>query len=250
MMNPDKIGGIGASEIGKLFTRDGINSKTAQSLILEKVEEMINGYRRELTTVAMQHGLFNEEEAFHHVVKPLFPSSRLRSDETIFIKDHLWATPDITDEDQQCVIDIKCPYTISSFFKNISNVPKTYIAQIQCQMLATGYDKGVLCYYLTSNKIDEYGNKIEYNIPIEDRFELINVPCEVGIQDEIMGRHEQFLEKRNLLHDMIKDVPMINDMDFFYLNKEKKVTRLKDKSNVYAWDGKIIKNQNVFYVAE
>ena len=65
-----------------------------------------------------------------------------------------------------------------------------------------------------------------------------------------MGRHEQFLEKRNLLHEMIKDVPVINDLDFFYLNKEKKVTRLKDKSNVYTWEGKIVKNQNIFYVAE
>ena len=38
-MNKDKLGGIGASEIGALFVRDGIKSKSAQSLAFKKAKE-------------------------------------------------------------------------------------------------------------------------------------------------------------------------------------------------------------------
>ena len=74
----DKIGGIGASEIGKLFTRQGLKAKTAQTLAFEKAEELINGYRKDFTTVAMQHGIFNEDEAYNLVIKPVFEKKPLQ----------------------------------------------------------------------------------------------------------------------------------------------------------------------------
>jgi hypothetical protein len=246
----EKLGGIGASEIGKLFTRDGVKAKTAQTLILEKVEELINGERKEITTIAMQHGIFNEEEAFYNVVQPIYPNANYRSSESIWIKDELWATPDVTDESESLTIDIKCPYTIASFFKNVEKLPNNYIAQAQCQLLATGHERSEICVYLTSNAIDKYGNKVEYDIDINDRHVFIPIQPEKVFQEEIINRYSEFIEKRKILHEMLIDVPVLDDIDFFNVHKTHKVTRLKDKSNLFTWEDKIVKNQGTFYVIE
>jgi len=247
----EKLGGIGASEIGKLFTGQGMKARTAHTCILEKAEELVYGSRREITTIAMQHGIFNEEEAYHKVVKPLFPDAIHRNDESIFIKDELWATPDVTDDVEGITIDIKCPYSVMSYFKNITKVPKTYEAQMQCQMLATKHTQGYLCFYLTSTAIDEFGNKIEYDIPLDKRYIFVHIDPESEFQKEIGVRFDQFCEKRDELYDDLISAPTISDMEFFDLNhKGKKVTRLKDKSNYFTWGGKIVRNQNIHYVVE
>ena len=106
------LGGLGASEIGALFTQQGLKAKTAQSLAYEKALEIINGVKRDITTAAMQHGLFNEEEAFNTIIAPNFPSAVYHSNISLQIKGDLWATPDVIDGENEVVMDIKCPYTI------------------------------------------------------------------------------------------------------------------------------------------
>lgn len=247
----EKLGGIGASEIGKFFTGQGMKARTAHTCILEKAEELIYGHRREITTIAMQHGIFNEEEAYHKVVKPMYPNAIHRNDESIFIKDELWATPDVTDDVEGITIDIKCPYSVMSYFKNIANIPNTYKAQMQCQMLATKHKESALCFFLTNTQIDAYGNKIEYDIPLEKRFCFVHIDPEFDFQKEIEVRFDQFCEKRDELYDHLISAPTLSDMEFFDLNhKGKKVTRLKDKSNYFTWEGKIVRNQNIHYVVE
>lgn len=246
----NKLGGIGASEVAKLFTSQGLESKGVKTLCVEKCEELINGKKRLVSSIAMSHGLFNEEEAFHFVVKSIYPKSRYRSSESVWINENCWATPDVTDKGNDLVIDIKCPYTVPSFFKNKNNLPKSYLYQIQMQMLATGFNNGLICLYLTSNKIDTYGNKIEYNIDIDDRYELIPILKDEEIQVEIPLRVEKFISLRDMLMSDLGDAVEVSDTEFFFLHNEKKITRLQDKANPFNWGGQIIRNNDRHYVLE
>lgn len=245
------LGSISASTIGALFTRDGLKSKTAQSLAYQKAKEIITGKKRDITTVAMAHGVFNEEEAFYNVVKRLFPDSIYQSNQTIEIEKDIYATPDVVDHTEKLVIDIKCPYTPFTFFKNANNLPKGYIMQQQMQMLATGYDKGYVCLYLTSNKIDEWGNKIEYDIPLQDRHILIPIEADKEVQKEIIVRSHEFFTVRNRIKSDLESAIEIDDLEFFNLCKTaKRVTRFQDKSNLLAWQGMIYLCGEEYYVIE
>lgn len=246
-----KVGGIGASEIGKLFTKEGLKAKTAKTLMLDKAIEVMTGYRKDITTAAMQHGLFNEEEAFYQIVKPTFENSVLRSDVSVYIQQGLWATPDVTDDTLDITLDIKCPYTVASYWNNINRLPQNYIVQNQMQMAATGHKKGYICLYLTSNRIDEYGNKIEYDIPLEDRHCFMPLEYDETYRDEIIKRYEGFVPLRDQLVNTLSKVKPVNDKDFFYLNRDRKVTRLRDKSNFFTWESsQMVKNGQYFYVIE
>lgn len=246
----DKLGGVGASEIGKLFTREGLKAKTAQTMAFEKACELINGYKKDITTIAMQHGIFNEEEAYNNVVKPFYPNSKYQSSDSIWIKDGVWVTPDVVDETEQITIDIKCPYTPFTFWKNVKRLPDTYLSQNQMQLIGTGHKNGAICLYLTSNNIDAYGNKIEYDIPIEKRHLFIPIETQDDYQKEILNRIDDFFPIRDLILSHLYKANKVSDIDFFELCETKKVTRFKDKSNLLTWEDKIIKNQNEYYTIE
>lgn len=245
----DKLGGVGASEIGALFTQGGLKAKTAQSLAYEKAVELIKGERRSITTVAMQHGIFNESEAFDLLVKPNFPDAQYQSDVSFPIKQGAWATPDIIEPKEKWVADIKCPYTIYTFFKNIKRVPTYYLAQSQMQMLATGFDKGYIVFYLTSNVIDEYGNKIEFDIPISERQTWIEITKDEIMHEEINTRLDSFFKIRDTILKHLQGAKEISDLDYLELAKsDHKVTRFKDKSNLLTWEDRIFKNEREGYL--
>ena len=244
-----KLGGIGASEVGALFTQQGLKAKTAQSLAYEKAVELITGEKRSITTAAMQHGIFSEEEAYNAIIAPNFHSAVYQSDVSIQIKDQMWATPDVIDGDNEVVMDIKCPYSIYTFFENIRKVPARYIAQIQMQMLATGFSRGYLVYYLTSSVVDEYGNKIEYDIDINQRHRFIEVSADEDFQHDIVKRADEFFEMRDFIYRDLSEAPEISDMEYFDLAaSDHRVTRFKDKSNLLTWKGKIYRNQREGYL--
>lgn len=248
------FGGLGASQIGSLFTKDGLKAKTAQSLALEKAEEIINGCRKEFTTAPMQHGLYNEEEAFESIVKPSFPTAVYQSDQPILIKKFsddaiIWATPDAVDYDAEITFDIKCPYTISTYFRNVKKMPETYMYQNQMQMLATGHSQGYVVMYLTSNVHDEYGNKIEYDIDINDRHIFKSIIADDTTQDEILKRAEEFFSMRDKLLNDLQNANEISDKEYFELAKsDHSVSKLKDKSNLLTWGGRIFKNEREGYL--
>lgn len=245
-----KLGGIGASDCGKLFTKAGLKAKTAQTLAYDKACEIINGYRKEFTTIAMQHGIFSEEEAFNNVVKPFYESAKYQSSESIWLSDYSWVTPDVVDDVMGITIDIKCPYSPYTYWNNIKRLPDTYISQNQMQMIGTGHKKGAICLYLTSTKTDEWGNKIEFDIPLEKRHAFLPIEAQPDYQDEIVKRIEEFMPLRDLIMGHLLKANEVSDMDFFEMCGTKKVTRFKDKSNLTTWEDKIIKNQNEFYTVE
>tara|TARA_R110002167_G_scaffold284737_2_gene489870 strand:+ start:10439 stop:11194 length:756 start_codon:yes stop_codon:yes gene_type:complete len=246
----EKLGGIGASECGKLFTSQGLKAKTALTLAYEKALELINGYRKNITTAAMQHGIFSEEEAYYTVVKPFYPNSKYQSSESIWITDLTWATPDVVDDVMGITIDIKCPYSPFTFWGNVRKLPDTYISQNQMQMIGTGHKKGAICLYLTSTNIDEWGNKIEFEIPLEERHLFLPIDADEVYQNEILKRIDEFFPIRDTIYSHLIKAPELNDMEFFQKCKDSKVTRFKDKSNLLTWENKIIKNGNEYYTVE
>lgn len=245
----NKIGGIGASEIGALFTQNGLKAKTAQTLAYEKAVELINGHKKEFTTVAMQHGIFNEEDAFRNVVSQVFPNAVYQSDISFPIKENVWATPDVTDDVEGFALDIKCPYSVYTFFENVRKLPATYMAQNQMQMLATGYNRGLVLLYLTSNVTDEWGNKIEFDIPLSERHQFIEIDADKEFHKEILTRTDGFFEMRDTIHSHLLEAKEVSDMEYFELGKsDHKITRFKDKSNLLTWKGKIFKNEREGYL--
>lgn len=246
----EKKGGVGASEVGKLFTREGVKAKTAQTMAYEKACELITGVKRDITTIAMQHGIFSEYEAFYTVVKPFYPDAVYQSDESIFLEKSIWVTPDVVDDVKGITIDIKCPYSPYTFWQNVKKMPETYLSQNQMQMIGTGHKKGAICLYLTSTQTDEWGNKVEFDIPIEDRHYYIPIEAQPDYQKEILKRINDFFPVRDTIYSHLIQAPVVSDMEFFKLCGTKKVTRFKDKSNLLTWEGKIILNSNEYYVIE
>jgi len=246
-MNKDKLGGIGASEIGMLFVRGGVKSKTAQSLALKKAKELITGERESISTKQMEHGLLNEFPAFEQVVHPLHNDSILKSAESYFIKEGLWATPDVITTD--AVIDIKCPYTIYTYYQGINKIKSIYNFQVNMQMLATGMNKGSLCYFLTA-PIDKDGYKEEYDIPLEDRYKFLQVDKLDLFDKELFIKFDEFKTVRDSIYSDLLLSCDVDDVSFYQLNKTKKVTRLKDKSNLTTWGGCLVTWKNEYYVIE
>ena len=248
-LNINKIGGIGASEIGALFTQQGLKAKTAQTLAYEKALELINGSKKEFTTIAMQHGIFNEEEAFTDIVSQVFPNAIYQSDISFPIKENVWATPDVIDNVEEFSLDIKCPYSVYTFFENSKKLPAYYVAQNQMQMLATGFNKGFVLLYLTSNVTDEWGNKIEFDIPLNDRHKFVEIEADKEFHKEILSRTDGFFSMRDAIHKDLLGAVEISDMEYFNLGKsDHKITRFKDKSNLLTWSGKIYKNEREGYL--
>ena len=248
MIDPKKVGGVGASEVSALFTKDGIRSKSAQTLAYNKALEILTGERKEISTKAMEHGIINEPEAYENCIMFNIPEANLQSTESYFIKDGLWATPDVVTHES--VIDIKCPYTPYSYFQNIKKVNKSYIIQVNTQMTALGVDGGALLFYLTADNYDKYGNKIEYKIPLKDRFSFVGIEKQDNFLSELLKKFDEFQELRDLILNDLTDVPEFDDLYYCDISKKKKVTRFKDKSNLRMWGGKIFKYKNEFYTFE
>lgn len=249
--DPRKMGGIGASEVGKLFTGKGLKAKTAHSLAYEKALELINGYKNYVSTNAMLHGINSEIDAYRDVIKKRFPNSVLRSDVSIFLtnKDryNYWATPDVTDDIEGITIDAKCPYTPYTYWNNVRNLPHSYLAQNQMQMIGTGHKKGFICVYLTSDNIDVYGNKKEYDIPVEKRSAFIKNNADLDFQKEIPRRIGEFFSMRDIILKGLEEAPEIDDEELFKLCSIKNVKKFKENSNLLKWNDSIVKCREEYY---
>lgn len=207
-----RVGCFTASEIYKLMTEPrtkeakekGWLSDTAQSYILEKAVESMTGYRKQFSSPAMEHGVVNEYEAFETFCERTGLDFTLTSSQFYSINDYSGASPDgvlYDGLDIIAVLDVKCPYTPASFFEqkkmalessndDYQNVPKNYFYQMQMQMMATGAKKGYLARYLTSSYTDDYGNKYEFDIPIEVRLFYSEIEEDLWVQDQILQKIE------------------------------------------------------------
>jgi hypothetical protein len=202
-----------ASEIHKLFVeprtqkdRDaGLLSETAKGYIFEKAVEYMTGYRKGIfPTKPMQHGIHNEFEGFEAFNKAIGLNFELTSNQFYPLGDNAGASPDgiLPDGiDVLAVVDIKCPYEPTTFFEqklmlsSVEDIPKIYYYQLQMQMLCTGAPTSYLARYLTSNNVDQYGNKLEYSIPEEKRIFW----TQLDRNEEV---HQQILDKISLAENV------------------------------------------------
>lgn len=249
--DPRKLGCVGASEVGKLFTGRGVKAKTAHSFAYEKALELIRGYRDFVSTNAMLHGINSEVDGYNDVVKIKYPNAQLRSDVSIFLdeteKYSYWATPDVTDDFEGITIDIKCPYTPYTYWNNVNKLPEQYKAQNQMQMIGTGHTKGAICIYLTGSEIDEYGNKKEYDIPALERSCFVFQEADKEFQNEIHKRISEFFKMRDLILEGLEQAPEITDEELFNLCKNLNVKKFKENSNLLVWNHAMVKCSDEYY---
>jgi hypothetical protein len=208
-----------ASEIYKLFVEPrtvkereaGQLSETAKGYIFEKAVEYATGFRKQVFAKQMEHGIVNEAEGFEAFKSAIGMDFELTSNQFFCIGDNAGASPDgvlFDGLDIVAVVDIKCPYDPVSFFQSkmeltAAEIPKTYFYQLQMQMLATGAADAFLARYLTAQSSDQYGNKIEYEIPADKRIFWTHVPADPSV-------HEQIIDKislaENLRQEYIKQI--------------------------------------------
>jgi hypothetical protein len=227
MWQNKRKGKFTASEIYKLFvepktTKDknlGIWSDTAMSYIFEKAVEETTGYRKQFTSMATEHGVVNEYEAFEAFEKLTNMGFALTSTTYFPINEISGASPDgvLYDDNDfsiiKAVMDVKCPYNPVSFFeqkrmfmeaKEYQGVPKSYYYQMQMQMMATGSNVGYLVRYLTSSHTDDFGNKYEFDIPIEGRIFWSEITRDEFVNEQIMERIEKAEEtKQQIIQKII-----------------------------------------------
>lgn len=249
--DPKKLGCVGASEVSKLFTRAGLDAKTAHSFAYEKALELINGYRDYVSTNAMLHGINSEIDGYRDVVIKKYPNADLRSNISIFISEveqkSYWATPDVTDDFEGLTIDIKCPYTPYTFWNNVKKINEGYKAQNQMQMIATKHKKGAICLYLTSADVDEFGNKKEYKIDPEKRSHFFYQDADEVMQKEIVKRIDGFFPMRDIIFNDLTNAPEISDEELFDMCEKKQVKKFKENTNLLNLNGSIVKCSNEYY---
>lgn len=205
-LSSDRLGKFTASSIFKLFV--GGAGKTRDTYIFEKAEEIVRGHAKMFRNKDTDHGLMNEYEAIQSFKEETgFLVEYL--DQAFFkIDENSGATPDAKVVDFSGVtvasLDVKCP--TETFFKQkyeqvkeskpeFQNVPKAYFYQAQMQMKALTVEnerlglppvnEHYLVRYLTKMDIDDDGNKIEYDLPLNIRLFYKKIKADPIIQKDI-----------------------------------------------------------------
>lgn len=229
MWQNQRKGKFTASEIYKLFVepktikdRDaGVWSDTAHKYIFEKAVETATGWRAEFNSPALNHGVVNELEGFETFEKLTGLGFQLTSTTFYPINDYAGASPDGVLYGEsfdviESVMDIKCPFSPVSFFEqkelflqpdsDFQGVPKNYFYQLQMQMLATGAKSAYLVRYLTSSFTDNYGNKHEYNMPLENRIFWQVLTADEAVHKQILDKIEKAEQtKQTIINKLINE---------------------------------------------
>jgi hypothetical protein len=222
-----RTGKFTASEMWKLFTQpkekwkieQGLWGDTANTYIFEKAVEEITGFRKQWSTKATEHGNFNEQEAMDAFKELYGIDVTMSSTDYIPINENCGASPDgiIYESFDKIlgVVDVKCPFNPLSYFEqkdmilNTKNeefqcVPKPYFYQLQTQMLAAKCDKAYLVRYLTTSYTDDFGNKYEYDLPLEARMFCSVVTADKKVQDNILAMVERaVIEKQTIINQLM-----------------------------------------------
>ena len=225
----ERKGRFSASRISELLA--GGTGKTRDNYIYDLANEVL-GLRKELDTPAMKHGTVNQINAFEFVIKPLFPNAKWL-DTYIPINELCGASPDIMIDDTTPA-DVKCPFYIDTYIEQINKVPTKYYQQVQMQMMATGGDVGILCFYLT--KPMEWGEEtvIEFPFPLEDRFRIFEFKKDEEVQESILKAVAVAEPKKQLLITMLENATPMDEIEFFYYQmKGNKLRKFKEASNMY-----------------
>jgi hypothetical protein len=221
----EKLGMFTGSEAWKLFV--GGKGATRDGYIFQKAEEIVTGVRPSFSSKHTEHGLNNEFEALKKFEELTGKNVELLNQKFFVINKNCGATPDGAEVDFNGVIlasiDAKCP--TGTFFKQkmmlineslpeYQNSPKSMFFQGQMQMMALtlhnkilGHppvNKHILVRYLTAMDLDDLGNTIEYDLPLESRMFCKEIVADEEIQNQILTLIEQASNERDLLVEIFR----------------------------------------------
>lgn len=209
-----RTGKFTASEIWKLFVEARKKtdewSETAKTYILEKAVEQATGYRKQITSKEMEHGIMTEPEAFKAWVDTSGVPYTYTAKEFFELSPIAGASPDGVLYDGLDIIsvcDIKCPQPLT-FMELVTERPeidKKYFYQLQMQMLTTKADNGFLVYYLAKEFVNTYTNEVEFtfDIPLEKRLYVTEVKKDFDVHEQIL---EKIAKAEELKQNYIKSI--------------------------------------------
>lgn len=213
-LSKERIGNFTASDIFKLFV--GGSGVTRDNYIFEKAEERIKGHQKQFRNKYTEHGHLNEHEAINEFSRVSGLIVENLNQQYFPINENCGSTPDAKVSDFAgntiASVDVKC--ATETFFKQkyeqikdskpkFQNVPKAYYYQAQMQMLSLNVKEHYLVRYLTSMDVDDDGNKIEYDLPIETRLFYKVIKADEGVQNEILLLVEQAAKERDVLIEIL-----------------------------------------------
>lgn len=230
-----------ASGISKLLAEG--SGATRNSYLLELAEKSI-GTHVGFTSKETEHGINNQLHAFDVCVKPDFPDA-IWLDKYTPINENCGASPDFVIPDLFAG-DVKCPYYIDTFIEQCEKLPKGYFLQSQMQMMALGLEHGLMVIYLTKPEIWGSGEFVEYPFELEDRVHFHHIEKCDRTQDSILLAVEQYQPKLDELVEILNGADVVDELDFFYMQKKGiKYRKLKKSSNY--WNSEVIRVGDEFY---
>ncbi|MFA5234153.1 MAG: hypothetical protein WC390_07120 [Sulfurimonas sp.] len=172
---------IRASQAYKLLTEPrnkadkeaGNLSETTKTYIEELWLEHNYGYKENVMTDEMLKGLLCEQDSMKLVQNKFGGKFRIKNTKN-YSNEYITGTPDIILEEEKIVEDIKCSFSVKTFFKakaNEEEINKNYFWQAQCYMALTGATKYRLIYCLVKTPdeiITELKKKLYYKFNCDE----------------------------------------------------------------------------------
>lgn len=212
-LNPKKLGKFTASEIWKLFTGGATRSK----YIFEKAEEIVKGHPKLFSNKNTEHGHFFEHEAITSFTEATGILAENLMQEYFPINEDCGSTPDAQiiyfSGNAIASCDVKCP--TNTFFEQkmlmidykkpeFQNVPKEYFYQGQMQMMSLNVKEHYLVRYLAKSDVDNDGNQVEYDLPLNVRLFYKIIKADERVQAQILGLVAEAVKERDLLVSIFK----------------------------------------------
>jgi len=218
MLSNERLGRFTASRIADLFLGPNGGKAKREKYIFEKAEEVVKGHAKpQISNKYTNHGQFNEYEAIQVFGEATGFNVDYLNQKYYPINENCGATPDAAKVDFSdnflASVDVKCP--IETFFiqkmmmineakPEYQNVPKDYYYQAQMQMMALKVDTHYLVRYLTKMDMDDDGNKVEYDLPLEVRLFFKEIKADPAVQKQILLEVDKASEERDLLVKIFK----------------------------------------------
>lgn len=197
-----------ASQAGIFLTRGGVESKTVQSYLQEKVKEEIYGVKKEFSSKYTDKGLKVEDSAIDYAIEQLRLPFAMKNEQH-FENDYFTGTPDVILEDE--ILDIKCSWDCFTFPLFIDTIMKSedvplaeyrnYYCQLQIYMHLTGKRKARLVYVLmnTPDDVAKWEVKHDYS-NVSGRYRIktfeidYNEDCVMELQQGVIDARK-YIEK-------------------------------------------------------
>ena len=195
-----RLGKFTASSMHLLLV--GGKGATRDKYIRAKAEEIVRGHAKSnFSNRHTEHGHMNEGEAGAKFQELTGLIVDYLNQEFFEINENCGSTPDFAVVDFSgkylASVDVKCP--TETFFEQ-----KLMFIQAQMQMMSLKVDTHYLVRYMTSSEVDDDGNKIEYDIPLESRMFWTKITADKPFQDMLLAEIVKASKERDLYVEIFR----------------------------------------------